>query len=49
MSAIPASTLRQIVRTAIEQHTDRDQLTLTRIVEAQERDGQALAGRWSSS
>jgi hypothetical protein len=47
VDAIPASTLRQIVRDAIEQHLDRSRLALTRAVEAQERDGlEALAGRW---
>lgn len=47
VDAIPASTLRQIVRDAIEQHVDPEALRLTRIVEESERDGlHALAGRW---
>jgi len=47
VDAIPARTLRQIVREAIEQHLDAGALALTRIVEAEERDGlEALAGRW---
>jgi hypothetical protein len=49
VDAIPASTLRYIVRVAIEQHVDRGQLALTRQVEASERAGlEALAGRWLS-
>ncbi len=47
VEAIAASTLRQIVRAAIEQHIDPDRLNLTRAVEAQERAGlEALAGGW---
>jgi hypothetical protein len=47
VDAIPASTLRDLVRVAIEQHIDQDALSLTRTVEAEERDGlEALAGRW---
>lgn len=47
VDAIPASTLRQIVRDAIEQHIDPEALRLTRMVEDSERAGlQALAGRW---
>ena len=46
VDAIPASTLRQIVRVAIEHHIDQRQLSLTRQVEAAERSGlEALAGR----
>jgi hypothetical protein len=46
VDAIPASTLRQIVRDAIEQHLDPRMLRLTRAVEASERAGlEALAGR----
>lgn len=37
VDAIPASTLRQIVREAIEQHIDPDELRLTQVVEAEER------------
>lgn len=37
VDAIPASTLRSIVRQAIEQHIDPDALELTRAVEASER------------
>jgi len=47
VDAIPASTLRGIVRVAIEQHLDPDRLALTRAVEDEERAGlEALAGRW---
>jgi hypothetical protein len=47
VDAIPASTLRQIVRDAVEQHIDPESLRLTRMVEDSERDGlHALAGRW---
>jgi hypothetical protein len=47
VDAIPATTLRQIVRDAIEQHIDPEALRLTRMVEDSERAGlQALAGRW---
>ncbi len=47
VDAIAASTLRQIVRSAIEQHVDPDRLHLTRAVEAQERAGlETLAGGW---
>ncbi len=47
VDAIPASTLRQIVRDAVEQHIDPEALRLTKVVEAEERAGlEALAGRW---
>jgi hypothetical protein len=47
VDAIPASSLRDLVRMYIEQHIDRGQLALTRQVEASERAGlEALAGRW---
>ena len=46
VDAIPASTLRQIVRIAIEQHIDPDILRFTRAVEAAEREGlEAIADR----
>jgi hypothetical protein len=38
VDAIPAPTLRQIVRDAIEQHIDQDMLRRTRQVERSERD-----------
>lgn len=47
VDAIPAGTLRQIVRNAIEQHIDPEALRLTRMVEGSERAGlEALAGGW---
>lgn len=38
VDAIPANTLRSIVRDAIEQHVDPEALRLTRVAEASERD-----------
>ncbi len=46
VDAIPASTLRQLVRDAIEQHVDPEALRLTRIAEQSERDVlMRIAGR----
>lgn len=38
VDAIPPATLRQMVRTCIEQHVDRRQLDITRLAEARERE-----------
>jgi hypothetical protein len=49
VDAIPASTLRAIVRNAIEQHIDAEDLRLHRVAEVSERAGlRALASGWSS-
>jgi hypothetical protein len=49
VDAIPASTLRGIVRVAIEQHINIEDLRLHRVAEASEKAGlRALAGEWSS-
>lgn len=49
VDAIPTSTLRQLVETAIVQHIDQDALRITRMVEKSERDGLlAMADGWSS-
>lgn len=48
VDAIPAPTLRQIVRDAIERHIDPERLRSTRLVEQQERAGLlAMANGWS--
>lgn len=49
VDAIPAPTLRQIVRDAIERHIDPDRLRITRLVEEQERRGLlAMVQGWSA-
>lgn len=49
VDAISAPTLRQIVRDAIEQHIDPDQLHVTQMVEQSERRGLlAMANGWAS-
>lgn len=50
VDAIPASTLRQLVRDAVEQHVDAEALRITRIAEASEREVLTLMSQshWSA-
>ena len=45
LDAIPAGRLRELVREAIEQHVDRDQLDALRLIEAEEREQLEIFGK----